>query len=116
MRTSHLGALAFAIGVLATLAFSRPAVAGPGLVAGAVEDDLRASTLVDAETRMALMRISGFRAVRVTSYWQPGDKRPTEGEIQVLQNVSAAADRNGIRPYVTVMQPGVHTTPAPAEA
>ena len=81
MRTSHLGALVFAIGVLATLAFSRPAAAGTDFVAGAVEDDLRASTLVEAETRMALMRVSGFRAVRVTSYWQPGDTRPTEGEI-----------------------------------
>ena len=81
MRTSHLGALVFAIGVLATLAFSGPAAAGTDLVAGAVEDDLRASTLVEAETRMALMRVSGFRAVRVTSYWQPGDSRPTEGEI-----------------------------------
>ena len=55
MRTSHLGALVFAIGVLATLAFSRPAAAGTDFVAGAVEDDLRASTLVDAETRMELM-------------------------------------------------------------
>src|SRR5262245_16690098 len=116
MRTSHLGALAFAIGVLATLAFSRPAAAGPGLVAGAVEDDLRASTLVEAETRMALMRVSGFRAVRVTSYWQPGDTRPAEGEIQVLQNVAQAADRNDIRLYVTVMHPGSRTTPLTSEA
>ena len=116
MRTSHLGAFVFAIGVLAMLAIARPAVAGPGLVAGAVEDDLRASTLVDAETRMALMRVSGFRAVRVTSYWQPGDKQPTEGELQVLQNVAAAADRNGIRLYVTVMHPGSRTTPLTSDA
>src|SRR5262245_66488175 len=99
MRTSHLGALAFAIGVLATLAFSRPAVAGPGLVAGAVEDDLRASTLVEAETRMALMRVSGFRAVRVTSYWQPGDTRPADGGRQVLQNGPQARDRTDTHPY-----------------
>ena len=116
MRTSHLGAFVFAIGVLAMLAIARPAVAGPGLVAGAVEDDLRASTLVDAQTRMALMRVSGFRAVRVTSYWQPGDKQPTEGELQVLQNVAAAADRNGIRLYVTVMHPGSRTTPLTSDA
>jgi len=116
MRTSHLGALVFAIGVLATLAFSRPAAAGTDFVAGAVEDDLRASTLVDAETRMELMRVSGFRAARVTSYWQPGDKAPTEGELDVLRNVSAAADRNGIRLYVTVMHPGSRTTPLTDEA
>jgi hypothetical protein len=116
MRTSHLGALVFAIGVLATLAFSGPATAGPDLVAGAVEDDLRASSLVEAQTRMALMRVSGFRAVRVTSYWQPGVTRPTEGEVQVLQNVAAAADRNNILLYVTVMHPGSRTTPLTPEA
>jgi hypothetical protein len=116
MRTSHLGALAFAIGVLATLGFARPAAAGPGLIAGAVEDELRASTLVEAEARMELMRLSGFRAVRVTSYWQPGVTRPTEGEVQVLQNVAQAADRNGIRLYVTVMHPGSRTTPLTSDA
>ena len=116
MRTSHLGALVFALGVLATRAVSRPAAAGPDLIAGAVEDDRRASSLVEAETRMALMRVSGFRAVRVTSYWQPGDRRPTEGEIQVLQNVAQAADRYDIRLYVTVMHPGSRTTPLTSDA
>jgi hypothetical protein len=92
------------------------AAAGPGMVVGAVEDDARASSLVEAETRMALLRVSGFRAVRVTSYWTPGHTTPTDNELRVLENVTAAAERNGVRLYVTVMSPGAATTPLTDEA
>ena len=106
----RLGLLA-ALGLLFGLAVPCVATAGPGLVAGAVEDDVRASSLVEAEVRMTTLRIAGFRAVRVTSYWTPGLTRPTDGELDVLENVGAAAERNGIRVYVTVMHPGSKTTP-----
>jgi hypothetical protein len=116
MRTSHLGAFVAFCAVAVALGAAQPAAAGPGLLVGAVEDELRAATLVDAETRMTLMRVAGFRAVRVTSYWQPGDERPTDGELQVLENVASAANRSGIRPYVTIMSPGSRTTPLTSEA
>ena len=87
------------------------ATAGPGLVVGAVEDDVRASTLVDAEARMTTFRLSGFRAVRVASLWTPGLTKPSDGELTVLKNVADAAARNGVRVYVTVMNPGSRTTP-----
>jgi hypothetical protein len=87
------------------------ATAGPGLVVGAVEDDVRATSAVEAETRMAAFRLSGFRAVRITSYWRPGLTRPADGELQMLRNVGDAAKRNGVRVYVTVMSPGSATTP-----
>jgi hypothetical protein len=101
---------------VASLVAPGVAVAGPGMVVGAVEDDARASSLVQAETQMALLRVSGFRAVRVTSYWTPGHEKPTDNEIRVLENVAAAADRNGVRLYVTVMSPGAATTPLTDEA
>src|SRR5262245_40794795 len=90
--------------------------AGPGLVVGAVEDDLRASTSIAAEARMAEFRLDGFRAVRVTSYWRPGSTRPTDEELTVLQNVADAGARNGVAVFVTVMSPGSATTPLTAEA
>ena len=65
---------------------------------------------------MALFRVAGFRAVRVTSLWQPGQTRPTEAELGVLENVAEAASRNGVRVYVTVMHPGSRTTPLTDEA
>jgi hypothetical protein len=92
------------------------ATAGPRLVVGAVEDDVRASTLVGAETRMQALRLAGYRAVRVTTYWTPGSTRPTQNELAVLENVGAAGVRNGIRVYVTVMHPGSRTTPLTDDA
>src|SRR3990172_11667108 len=112
MRLSLLAALGAAFG----LAMPSLATAGPGLVAGAVEDDVRASTLVEAETRMTNLRVAGFRAVRITSLWTPGTTTPSAGELQVLENVGAAAVRNGLRVYVTVMHPGSRTTPLTGEA
>jgi hypothetical protein len=112
MRLSYLVAL----GALITLVAPSLATAGPGLIVGAVDDDMRASSLVEAEARMTAFRISGFRAVRVTSYWRPGLTRPSDGELQVLRNVSDAALRNGVRVYVTVMSPGSATTPLSEEA
>ena len=111
----RLGLLA-ALGAVIALAAPSLATAGPGLVAGAVEDDVRASTLVEAETRMTNLRVAGFRAVRITSLWTPGTTTPSAGELQVLENVGAAAVRNGVRVYVTVMHPGSRTTPLTGEA
>jgi hypothetical protein len=104
-------------GLLATLAavgaLALPTVAeaGPGLLVGAVEDDVRASSAVEAETQMALLRLSGFRAVRITSLWNPGQTRPTENELRILENVAEAADRHDVRVHTMVMNPGSRTTP-----
>jgi hypothetical protein len=55
--------------------------------------------------------VSGFRAVRVTSYWRPGQSRPTDEEVAVLRNTAQAGSLNGVRVFVTVMSPGSATTP-----
>ena len=68
MRLSLLAAFS----ALCALVAPGLATAGPGLVVGAVEDDLRTTTLVEAEARMTAFRLAGFRAVRITSYWRPG--------------------------------------------
>jgi hypothetical protein len=97
--------------VLLALALPAVAEAGPGLTVGAVEDDVRVSSAVEAEARMALLRLSGFRSVRITSFWSPGQARPTENELRVLQNVAEAADRHNVRVHAMVMHPGSRTTP-----
>jgi len=109
-------ALLVALGAVLALAAPGLAEAGPGVTVGAVEDDVRVSSAVEAETRMALFRAAGFRAVRVVSLWQPGQVRPTEAELGVIENVAEAASRNGVRVYVTVMHPGSRTTPLTDEA
>jgi hypothetical protein len=105
-----------ALGTLVALVAPSVATAGPGIVVGAVEDDLRAGTLVEAEARMTEFRLAGFRAVRVTSYWRPGMTEPSDDELRVLRNVGDAALRHGVRVYVTVMSPGSATTPRTDEA
>ena len=112
MRLSLLAAL----GALLALLAPGLATAGPGLVVGAVEDDLRTPSLVEAEARMMSFRLAGFRAVRVTSFWRPGLRSPSDDELGILRNVGDAAARNGVRVYVTVMSPGSATTPLTDEA
>jgi hypothetical protein len=101
---------------LAALVAPGLATAGPGLVVGAVDDDARANTIVEAEAKMTTLRVSGFRAVRITSFWRPGLSRPSDDELKTLGYVSDAAKRNGIRLYVTVMSPGSATTPLTDDA
>jgi hypothetical protein len=105
-----------AFAVLIALTVPAAAEGGPGLAVGAVEDDVRVIGAVEAETQMALLRVSGYRGVRVTSIWQPGQTRPTENEQQILRNVAEAADRHDVRVYVQVMHPGSRTTPLTDEA
>jgi hypothetical protein len=83
---------------------------------GAVEDELRAPSLVEAQARMTLFRLAGFRAVRVTSFWTPGLTAPTPSELAVLESVAGAAEATGVRVYVTIMHPGSRTTPLTSEA
>jgi hypothetical protein len=105
-----------ALGVVLGLAAPGVAAAGPGLVAGVVEDDVRASTLVEAQARMASLRVSGYRAVRITSYWRPGLTSPTGEEMRILQNAGAAGAQSGIRVFITVMQQNWRTTPLADDA
>ena len=102
----------------AAIALSLPgmAAAGPALVVGVVDDDARASTMVEADARMTTLRLLGYRAVRITSYWTPGLTTPTEAELGVLRNVAEAGERHDVRVYLTVMHPGSRTTPLTDES
>jgi hypothetical protein len=121
VQKGGLAAIAAAIAVLvsaglSSLALARPANAAPGLALGAVEDHVRASSLAEAEAKMVQLRIAGFRAVRIESIWTPGASAPTPEELNVLQNVSAAGEMEGVRVLVSVMQKGSRTTPLSDEA
>jgi hypothetical protein len=89
---------------------------GPTMTLGAAEDAVRATDLVSARTQMAVLRLAGFRAVRITSIWQPGRTAPTDHELQVLENVAGAAQLSGMRVYVAVYHAGSRTTPLTDEA
>ena len=60
---------------------------------------------------MGLLRLAGFKAVRITSFWIPGLSEPTPHEAMVLANVGLAATLHGVRVYVSVYNEGSRTTP-----
>ena len=84
---------------------------GSSVVFGAAEDRVRSPFLVDSETEMGLLKLAGFQAVRVTSFWEPGLSEPTPHEAMVLANVDAAATMHGVRVYISVYNAGSRTTP-----
>ena len=83
---------------------SRPALAlapaahagGPGLVFGATEDAVRSPSLVQAKAQMDLASLAGFRAVRITEIWAPGDTAVSNTDTTILRNVAAAAKLDGM--------------------
>ena len=110
MRWGLLGAfvaVSLAVGALAPAAHA----GGPALTLGAAEDVVRKSSLVEAKAQMTLLRLAGFRAVRVTSIWKPGDVEPAPSERAILDNVAAAARLSGVRVYVSIFHAGSRTTP-----
>jgi hypothetical protein len=105
------------LAAVAALALVPAAHAGGSSISlGAAEDAVRAPTLVEAEASMSLVRLAGFRAVRITSTWEPGLTAPTEHEAAVIGNVAAAAGLHGVRVYISVYHAGSRTTPLTPEA
>ena len=84
---------------------------GSSVVFGAAEDRVRSPLAAESELEMGLLRLAGFEAVRVTSFWTPGLAEPTPHEAMVLANVGFAAAVHGVRVYVSVYNEGSRTTP-----
>ncbi|PWU25408.1 MAG: hypothetical protein C5B48_01430, partial [Candidatus Rokuibacteriota bacterium] len=99
------------LALLCLLGVSPARAAGPTLLIGAAEDDVKQATLADASAKMQLLRLAGFQAVRITSIWAPGLTSPTAAEQTRLANVAAAAKLTGMQVYVVVMNLGSQTTP-----
>jgi hypothetical protein len=101
---------------IAALGLAQPAAASKGLFVGASEDAPRSVSIVHAKAKMDLAALAGFDAIRVTSIWKPGEREPSGHELVALQNVSWAADLNGIRLILSVYHAGSKTTPLKSKA
>ena len=107
MRRLLLGGL-----VAATLAVAAPAHAGgPSMVVGAAEDAVKQDNVAGAKAKLDLLKLAGFRAVRITSTWAPALRAPVASEQQRLDSLASAAQMDGIVVYVQVMNFGSKTTP-----
>ena len=76
------------------------------LTAGAVDDVVRSQPPLVRE-----LVDSGFRAVAVTSIWQPGLRAPRPEELAELQAVAAETEAADVRLIVRVYHAGSSTTP-----
>ena len=74
---------------LALLALGGAASAGPGLLLGVADDDLKWTE--DTKTVVANHQAIGFKAVRVTLLWRPGQTKLDENERTHLRRAQAAA-------------------------
>jgi hypothetical protein len=101
---------------IAALVLAPSAHAGQALTVGAAEDRVREPTLVGAKAHLSLLRLTGMRAVRITTIWAPGETAPTAAERTTLANVAQGATLSGVRVYTVVQNFGSRTTPLTEEA
>jgi hypothetical protein len=84
---------------------------GPSLLVGATDDAVRQPTLAGAKAQMDLIRLAGFKGVRITQIWAPGQTAPSPDDTAVLENVAAAAKLDGIEVIASVLNAGAKTAP-----
>ncbi|MCU1676311.1 MAG: hypothetical protein JWM93_1069 [Frankiales bacterium] len=84
---------------------------GPGLTIGATEDAVRSPLLAVSKSKMNLIALSGFRAVRITQIWAPGERTVSPADQTILRNVMSAAALDAIQVLVSVLPFGSATTP-----
>jgi hypothetical protein len=85
--------------------------AGPSLTIGATEDAVRSPLPAVAQAQMSLIALAGFRAVRITQTWTPGEQAVSAVDARTLRNVTAAAALHDIDVYASVLNFGSATTP-----
>jgi len=85
--------------------------AGPSLTIGATEDAVRSPLPAVAQAQMSLIALAGFRAVRITQTWAPGEQAVSAVDAATLRNVAAAAALHDIDVYASVLNFGSATTP-----
>ena len=85
-----------------------------GFVVGVADDAVREPGR--GATVMQQLADAGFRAVRITSVWDPGETEPAAEELAALRQVAEDADREHVRIFLSVYQPGSATTPLTDEA
>ena len=84
---------------------------GPALVIGAAEDAVRSPLLAVSKAQMNLVALAGFRAVRITQMWAPGERTMSAVDAATLRNVMTAAALDDVDVFVSILNVGSATTP-----
>jgi hypothetical protein len=97
---------------LATLVLAAPAQAGgPAMLIGAAEDLVKQADPVKTKAELDLAKLGGLDAIRITQVWAPGQTEPTAASLKVDRTVVGAAQLDGIRIFVSILNFGSRTTP-----
>jgi hypothetical protein len=100
------------VAALLALALAPAARAGgPSMALGASEDAVRSANPAVAQKQMDLMAEAGFHAVRITQLWAPAERKVSASDALELAYVVAAAKKDGITVFVSVLNFGSRTTP-----
>jgi hypothetical protein len=98
--------------LLVALLFAAPAHAGgPTMLIGAAEDLVKQGDPVETKAELDLAKLGGLDAIRITQVWAPGQTAPTEASLKVDRTVVGAAQLDGIRIFVSILNFGSRTTP-----
>jgi hypothetical protein len=81
-----------------------------GVVDDAVREEGRGAQVMEQ------LADAGFRAVRVASFWDPGETEPAADELAALRRVVERAGEHDVRVYLHVYHGGSQTTPFTAAA
>jgi hypothetical protein len=108
------GCVAALAGAIALLACCGGGEDRSAIVVGVADDAVREPDRGDEV--MAQLADAGFRAVRVTSIWDPGETAPAADELEALQRVVRAAGEHDVRVFLSVYHAGSRTTPLTPEA
>jgi hypothetical protein len=105
-----------AVALLALLALSPAARAAPGLSLGAGAEPLRAADPYVSRAGVSVIERAGFGAVRVGATWAPGRTTPGPAALLGLSNAVTAAQRAGLRVFLSVQPEGAPATPLTVRA
>jgi hypothetical protein len=106
--------------LLATVALAllaaQQASAGTSMFVGAAEDNVRSLDPLATKAKMDLAALAGLSVVRMTATWSPGESEVGGNDRIVLQNVSAAAQLDGVRVILSIYPRDGRTAPLSSRA
>jgi hypothetical protein len=102
--------------VALSLLGAQQASAGTSMFVGAAEDNVRSLDPLATKAKMDLAALAGLSTVRVTATWSPGEHEVGGDDRIVLQNVSAAAQLDGVRVILSIYPRDGRTSPLTSRA
>jgi hypothetical protein len=86
------------------------------MLVGAADDVIEQPSLAAAKLEVDKARLVGFDAIRITATWRTGQRAPTAGQADVLDNAVDAATFGGMRVILSIYPFGSSVTPLTDQA